>query len=36
MEGFVGRRGLIEAKRLRALSRRSNLKGTSKNPCRLS
>ena len=27
MEGFVGRRGLIEAKRLRALSRRSNLKG---------
>ena len=27
MEGFVGRRGLIEAKRLRALSPRSNLKG---------
>jgi len=27
MEGFVGRRGLIEGKRLRALSRRSNLKG---------
>ncbi len=27
MEGFVGRRGLIEAKRLRALSPRSDLKG---------
>jgi fatty acid desaturase len=27
MEGFVGRRGLIEPKRLRALSQRSNLKG---------
>jgi len=27
MEGFVGRRGLIEAKRLRTLSQRSNLRG---------
>ena len=27
MEGFVGRRGLIEGKRLRALSRRSDLRG---------
>ncbi len=27
MEGFVGRRGLIEAKRLRSLSQRSNLRG---------
>ncbi len=27
MEGFIGRRGLIEPQRLRAFSRRSNLKG---------
>jgi fatty acid desaturase len=27
MEGFVGRRGSIEAKRLRSLSQRSNLRG---------
>src|SRR5258708_32213151 len=27
MEGFVGRRGLIEAKRIRSLSQRSNARG---------